>query len=134
MRETNTNCTGRSEGQSSGTANKLMFLLIGGGIGATIALLFAPKDGSAFRGDLARAGRQGLDLTREKAGQLKEQSAEVVQGLKEKASAAYDMAASKLGSAGGDADNIGASPASRASDAIDRPDSAELQGRKPPVF
>ena len=38
-------------------SNKLTYLLIGGGIGAVIALLFAPKSGQELRGDLADATR-----------------------------------------------------------------------------
>lgn len=87
--------TGEPE-RSSDTSNKLLYLLVGGGIGAVVALLFAPKQGSDLRGDIARATRDGLDYTKEKAGALKVQSAEVVQNLRDKASAAYEMAASKI--------------------------------------
>jgi gas vesicle protein len=46
-------------------ASKLAFLLIGGGIGAILALLFAPKSGKELRGDIADATRKGIDYTRE---------------------------------------------------------------------
>src|SRR5438128_8614145 len=46
-------------------AEKLTFLLIGGGIGAILALLFAPKSGRELRGDIADATRKSLDYTRE---------------------------------------------------------------------
>src|ERR1044072_8172879 len=42
-------------------SNKLTYLLIGGGIGAILALLFAPKSGQELRGDIADATRKGID-------------------------------------------------------------------------
>lgn len=47
--------------------NKLVYLLIGGGIGAILALLFAPKSGQELRGDIADATRKGIDRSREAA-------------------------------------------------------------------
>ena len=42
-------------------STRLTYLLIGGGIGAVIALLFAPKSGHELRGDIADATRKGID-------------------------------------------------------------------------
>ncbi len=72
------------------------YFLIGGGIGAVIALLFAPKSGTELRGEIADVSRKGYDATKEKAIELKEQSAEVIQNVREKADKVYDFAASKL--------------------------------------
>jgi len=47
--------------------NKLVYLLIGGGIGAILALLFAPKSGQELRSDIADATRKGIDRSREAA-------------------------------------------------------------------
>ena len=58
----------RDSGDSIST--RLTYLLIGGGIGAIIALLFAPKSGQELRGDLADATRKGIDKSREAAQQL----------------------------------------------------------------
>jgi gas vesicle protein len=49
---------------------RLTYLLIGGGLGAILALLFAPKTGSELRGDIADATRRGIDRSREAAQQL----------------------------------------------------------------
>ena len=49
-------------------STRLTYLLIGGGIGAIIALLFAPKSGQELRGDLADATRKGIDRCRDCAG------------------------------------------------------------------
>jgi len=55
----------RESGESIST--RLTYLLIGGGIGAVIALLFAPKSGQELRGDIADATRKGIDRSREAA-------------------------------------------------------------------
>ena len=52
----------------------LTFLLVGGGIGAVLALLFAPKSGREMRSEIADASRRNYDLTVEKANALKEQA------------------------------------------------------------
>jgi gas vesicle protein len=51
-------------------STRLTYLLIGGGIGAILALLFAPKSGHELRGDIADATRKGIDRSREAAQQL----------------------------------------------------------------
>ena len=57
-------------------SNKLTYLLIGGGIGAILALLFAPKSGQELRGDIADATRKGIDRSREAAQQLGDRAGE----------------------------------------------------------
>lgn len=76
--------------------NNLTYLLIGGGIGAGLALLFAPKAGSELRTNIADVTRKGYDATVEKASDLKAKSTELVEVAKEKASAVYDFASNKL--------------------------------------
>lgn len=83
-------------GSRINTRDGLTFLLVGGGIGAVIALLFAPKSGRDMRHDIADVSRRGYDLTIEKANAIKAQSAEKLSLVKEKAGAVYDLAASKL--------------------------------------
>lgn len=74
----------------------ITFLLIGGGIGAVLALLFAPKSGREMRTGIADVSKRGYDLTLEKASELKDQSAEALKVIREKAGEVYDFAASKL--------------------------------------
>ena len=81
---------------NAGFRNSFTYFLIGGGIGAVIALLFAPKSGTELRGEIADVSRKGYDATKEKAIELKEQSAEVIHSVREKADKVYDFAASKL--------------------------------------
>ena len=46
--------------EDANVSTKLTYLLIGGGIGAIIALLFAPKSGVELRGDIADADRKSV--------------------------------------------------------------------------
>ena len=96
----NTNkTTDKNNGTTSGPGYRsgLAYLLIGGGIGATLALLFAPKPGSQLRGDIADVTRKGYEAAAEKAKELNEKSVEIVNGVKQKADAVYDFAARKVG-------------------------------------
>lgn len=79
------------------TSTKISYLLIGGGIGAILALLFAPKSGTELRGDIADATRKGLDKTKEAAAQLQEKAGEYYEVSKEKAGELYAAAGEKAG-------------------------------------
>jgi gas vesicle protein len=85
------------EREDSGAATKLTYLLIGGGIGAVIALLFAPKSGEALRGDIADATRKGIDKSKEAAAHLQERAGEYYEVTRDRASDLYDTAADKAG-------------------------------------
>ena len=85
----------RDSGDSIST--RLTYLLIGGGIGAVIALLFAPKSGQELRGDLADATRKGIDKSREAAQQLGDRAGEYYEATRERASEFYNQAAEKVG-------------------------------------
>ena len=74
----------------------LTYFMIGGGIGAVIALLFARKSGSELRGEIADVTRKGYDATLEKASEFKARSADAIGTVKEKAAAVYDSASAKL--------------------------------------
>jgi gas vesicle protein len=80
-------------------STRLTYLLIGGGIGAIIALLFAPKSGQELRGDLADATRKGIDKSREAAQQLGERAGEYYEATRERAGELYTQAASKASEA-----------------------------------
>jgi gas vesicle protein len=96
----------RDSGESIST--RLTYLLIGGGIGAILALLFAPKSGEELRGDIADATRRGIDRSREAAHQLGDRASEYYQTgreragqyyeqTRERASELYSQAADKVG-------------------------------------
>jgi len=76
-------------------STRLTYLLIGGGIGAVIALLFAPKSGQELRGDIADATRKGIDKSREAAQQLGERAGEYYETTRDRAGELYNQAATK---------------------------------------
>jgi len=78
-------------------STRLTYLLIGGGIGAILALLFAPKSGQELRGDIADATRKGIDRSREAAQHLSDRAGEYYEATRERAGELYSTAASKVG-------------------------------------
>jgi len=48
--------------ENSGGGDKFLFFLAGAGIGAVLALLFAPKSGRETRGLIARSATDGRDF------------------------------------------------------------------------
>jgi gas vesicle protein len=78
-------------------STRLTYLLIGGGIGAILALLFAPKSGEELRSDIADATRKGIDRSREAAQQLGDRAGEYYESTRERASELYSTAAEKVG-------------------------------------
>jgi gas vesicle protein len=74
---------------------KLTYLLIGGGIGAIVALLFAPKSGQELREDIADVTRKGIEKSKEAAGQLQEKAGEYYEVGREKATEFYQTAQEK---------------------------------------
>lgn len=78
-------------------STRLTYLLIGGGIGAILALLFAPKSGHELRGDIADATRKGIDRSREAAQHLSDRAGEYYEATRERAGELYSTAASKVG-------------------------------------
>ena len=84
--------------EKENTGTKLSYLLIGGGIGAILALLFAPKSGHELRTNIADATRKGFDKTEELASQLSEKAQTVYDDTKTKAVEIYDSAKQKLDS------------------------------------
>jgi gas vesicle protein len=85
----------RDSGDSIST--RLTYLLIGGGIGAILALLFAPKSGQELRGDIADATRKGIDRSREAAQQLGDRAGEYYEATRGRAAELYTQAAERVG-------------------------------------
>ena len=84
----------RDSGDSVST--RLTYLLIGGGIGAVIALLFAPKSGQELRGDIADATRKGIDKSREAAQQLGDRAGEYYEATRGRAAELYSQASERV--------------------------------------
>src|SRR4051812_46473139 len=79
----------QQSGNESDTGARVAYLLVGAGIGAMIALLFAPKSGHELRGDIADATRKGIDRTREAATQLGERATDYYEGARDRATELY---------------------------------------------
>lgn len=83
------------EREETSAATKLTYLIVGGGIGAILALLFAPKSGEELRGDIADATRKGIEKSKEAAAQLQERAGEYYEVGRERAGELYHTAADK---------------------------------------
>jgi gas vesicle protein len=79
------------------TGTRLAYLLVGAGVGAVLALLFAPKSGHELRGDIADATRKGIDRTREAATQIGERATDYYEGARDRASELYSAGREKAG-------------------------------------
>ncbi len=84
-------------GNDDNISTRLTYLLIGGGIGAVLALLFAPKSGQELRSDIADATRKGIDRSREAAQQLGDRAGEYYESTRDRAAELYSQAAEKVG-------------------------------------
>ncbi|MDQ3688315.1 MAG: YtxH domain-containing protein [Acidobacteriota bacterium] len=91
----------RDDEDDSDVGTRLAYFVIGGTVGAIVALLFAPKSGRELRGDLADVTRKGVDRTRETAGQLGTKAGEYYEVGRERAGELYASAADKAGDLAG---------------------------------
>ena len=85
------------EREETSVATKLSYLIIGGGIGAVLALLFAPKAGNELRGDIADATRKGIEKSKETAALVGEKAGDYYEVTRERASEFYQTAQEKAG-------------------------------------
>jgi gas vesicle protein len=76
---------------------RIAYLLVGAGIGAVVALLFAPKSGHELRGDIADATRKSIDRTRDAATQLSGRATDYYEGARERASELYSAGRERAG-------------------------------------
>lgn len=100
-------------------STKLSYFLIGGGIGAVVALLFAPKSGHELRGDIADVTRKGIDRSRETATQLGTKAGEYYEVTRDRASELYSTASAKAGDVADTARDMTARKKDHLSTAID---------------
>jgi len=100
-------------------STRLTFFLVGAGIGAVLALLFAPKSGEELRNDIADATRKGIDRSREAAQQLgskateyydtaRATAGEYYEATRERAAELYDTATTKAGDVAATARDVAA--------------------------
>ncbi|MEW6209716.1 MAG: YtxH domain-containing protein [Acidobacteriota bacterium] len=84
------------DNEGSSATEKLTYFLIGAGIGATLALLFAPKSGRELRGDIADYTRKGIDAASEGARRLGERAGELYDTSRDRVVGVYSAAREKL--------------------------------------
>ena len=78
-------------------SKKLGYVLIGGDIGAVLALLFAPKTGTELRGDIADVTRKGVEKGKETAQLVGEKAGDYYEVTRDKAGELYLTAQEKAG-------------------------------------
>ena len=83
--------------EEASATTKLTYLLVGGGIGAVLALLFAPKAGTELRGDIADATRKGIEKGKETAVLVGEKAGDYYEVTRERAGGIYQTAQEKAG-------------------------------------
>jgi gas vesicle protein len=88
---------GNDRDYGDGVSTRLTYFLVGAGIGAVLALLFAPKSGEELRSDIADATRKGIDKSMEAAQQLGAKAGEYYETGRAKAGELYDTATAKAG-------------------------------------
>ena len=88
------------EREQTNATTKLSYLLIGGGIGALLALLFAPKSGHELRGDIADVTRKGIEKSKETAVLVGEKAGDYYEVTRERAGELYQTAQEKAGEIG----------------------------------
>ncbi|MGH9897445.1 MAG: YtxH domain-containing protein [Pyrinomonadaceae bacterium] len=79
----------------SDVTGRLAYFLVGAGVGAVVALLFAPKSGQELRTDIADATRKGVDRSREAAAQAGTRAGEYYDTTREKVTELYSTTADK---------------------------------------
>src|SRR5437764_12142142 len=88
---------GNDRDSGDNISTRLTFFLVGAGIVAVLALLFAPKSGEELRNDIADATRKGIDKSKEAAAQMGAKAGEYYDTTRQKATKLYDTARETAG-------------------------------------
>jgi len=118
------------EREEANASTKLTFLLIGGGIGAVLALLFAPKSGQELREDIAVATKKGIEKGKETAGQIQDAAGDYYEVTRDRANEVYTTAQEKASEIGDRARGAAAQSANPISAAIDAGKKAYLDEKR----
>jgi gas vesicle protein len=84
------NSVSRGEKEMANSGEKFMYFLIGGFVGASVALLFAPKSGEETRRFLEGKYREGTDTLNRRVAEGRQYVDEVKGGLTEKVGQTID--------------------------------------------
>lgn len=118
------------EREEANASTKLTYLLIGGGIGAVLALLFAPKSGIELREDIAVATKKGIEKSKETAQHLQEAAEDYYEVTRDRASEFYENAQEKASEIGAKAKSAAAQTSNPISAAIDAGKQAYLDEKR----
>lgn len=121
------------EREDASVGTKITYLLVGGGIGAILALLFAPKSGEELRGDIADVTRKGIEKGKETASLVGEKAGDYYEVSREKAGELYSTAQNKAGELYSSAQDKAGAIADKAKSAVSsasNPFSAALEAGK----
>lgn len=75
---------------------KLPYFLLGLGVGAAVAICYAPSTGEELRGDLRRRADEGRDYVKRRGSELRQQADEILHKGRETAGTQRDQLASAL--------------------------------------
>jgi gas vesicle protein len=115
----------------AGVGSNLLYLLVGSGIGAAVALLFAPKPGRELRQDASDAVKQGLETANKTVTQLKETADDYYHKAQEKASEIYRVAFKAVSDGTEEAKNLAGKAANTAQDMLNKETSANTEQSTP---
>ena len=116
--------------EEASATTKLTYLLVGGGIGAVLALLFAPKAGMELRGDIADATRKGIEKSRETAVLVGERAGDYYEVTRERAGGLYQTAQEKAVELTGKAKQVAARSANPFSAALEAGKEAYVEEKR----
>ncbi|KAF0250389.1 MAG: hypothetical protein FD167_210 [bacterium] len=77
------------------TSSKLSYFLVGAGVGAIVALLFAPKAGKELREDISGATKRSIDYANDRAKAVSHKASNVYSTSREKANELYGLSREK---------------------------------------
>jgi gas vesicle protein len=119
-----------NERDETNATTKLTYLLVGGAIGAIVALLFAPKSGQELREDIAEATRKGIEKGKEAASVVSEKAGEYYEVTKERAGEILHDAQEAVGEFGDKAKDAVTSAANPFSAAIEAGKEAYIEEKR----
>ncbi len=109
----------KQNGMAGVVGSNLLYLLVGSGIGAAVALLFAPKPGRELRQDASDVMKQGFETANKTVAQFKETADDYYHKAQEKASEMYRVAFKAVSDGTEEAKNFAGQVKNNAEDAAE---------------
>ncbi|HYM00939.1 MAG TPA: YtxH domain-containing protein [Blastocatellia bacterium] len=118
------------DNETGSAAEKLTFLLIGAGIGATLALLFAPKSGRELREDIADVTKRGFDYAGEGVRKATDSANDYYETGRKKVNELYDTARDKVSQSASSVSDVASRQKDQISAAIEAGKQAYLEEKR----